>query len=113
MPLLLIFENAARNVIAMKKRLILISCAVALLLAAPAHAACFADYIAKKENPLKLHYGVMQVDISPCRMSDNVKALVTKRLKAGGWSLLKVRSVFDDGGLGKRKQDAGQYFLRF
>lgn len=81
--------------------------------AAPAHAACYADYKAKQENPLKLHYGVVQVDISPCNMSDTVKSVVQKKLKAAGWQLLQVQSVFDDSGLGKRKQDAGQFFLRF
>lgn len=90
---------------------------VALLLAAafaaPAEAACYADYKAKREDPLKLHYGVVQVDISPCAMSDKVTRQVRQRLKASGWQLLQVQSVFDDSGLGRRKQDAGQFFLRF
>ncbi len=90
--------------------------AVLLLAAAfpaAAEAACYADYKAKRENPLKLHYGVVQVDISPCTMSDKVTRQVRQRLKASGWQLLQVQSVFDEGGLGRRKQDAGQFFLRF
>jgi len=82
-------------------------------LASSAQAACYADYKAKRENPLKLHYGVMQVDTNPCTMSDKVRADVSARLQAQGWQLLQVQSVFDDSGLGKRKQDAGQFFLRF
>lgn len=84
-----------------------------LALSLPAQAACYADYKAKQENPLRLHYGVIKVDISPCTMSDTVTSTVAKRLQPSGWQLLQVQSVFDDGGLGKRKQDAGEFFLRF
>ena len=78
-----------------------------------AQAACFADYKAKQDNPLRLHYGVMRIDTSPCTMSDKVKSTVASRLTAAGWQLLQVQSVFDDRGLDKRKSDAGKYFLRF
>ncbi len=97
----------------MKKSTFLAALALAITLAAPAQAACYADYKAKRENPLKLHYGVVQVDISPCAMSDKVKRQVRQRLKASGWQLLQVQSVFDESGLEKRKKDAGQFFLRF
>ncbi|MEO9822982.1 MAG: hypothetical protein ABJF50_01020 [Paracoccaceae bacterium] len=82
-------------------------------LSAPAHAACFADYKAKRDNPLQLHYGVIKIDSSPCAMSNKVQTTVAGRLKAAGWQLLQVQSVFDDSGLERRKPDAGQYFLRF
>ena len=81
--------------------------------AEPALAACYADYKAKQDNPLRLHYGVMRMDTNPCAMSDGVRASVADRLAAAGWQLLQVQSVFDDSGLEKRKSDAGQYFLRF
>ncbi len=81
--------------------------------AAPANAACYADYKAKRENPLKLHYGVVQIDISPCTMSNNVTSHVRGKLKSGGWDLLQVQSVFDESGLDRRKRDAGEFFLRF
>lgn len=97
----------------MKTHLSLIAIALFSLTATHAHAACYADYKAKQENPLKLHYGVVQVDISPCTMSDTLTSVVRQKLQAAGWQLLQVQSVFDDSGLGKRKQDAGQFFLRF
>ena len=97
----------------MKTHLSILLLAMFAAVAAPAHAACYADYKAKQENPLKLHYGVVQVDISPCAMSDTVRTVVRQKLQAAGWQLLQVQSVFDDSGLGKRKQDAGQFFLRF
>ena len=84
-----------------------------LAFAGSVQAACFADYKAKRDNPLKLHYGVIQVDVSPCEVSKAVEAQVKGRVKAGGWTLLQVQSVFDDSGLESRKKDAGQYFLRF
>lgn len=80
---------------------------------APLHAACFADYKASRDNPLKLHYGVIQIDATPCAMSGAVQNMVAQRLSAAGWKLLQVQSVFTDDGLGRRKTDAGQYFLRF
>lgn len=111
--MLLIFQSPGRTVQGMKTHLILAAFAVAAVFASTAHAACYADYKAKQEKPLKLHYGVVQVDISPCTMSQTVTKQVRQRLKSAGWQLLQVQSVFDDGGLGKRRKDAGKFFLRF
>ena len=86
---------------------------VVAAVAAPASAACYADYKAKRDNPLRLHYGVMRIDTTPCTMSDTVRTTVADRLSAEGWQLLQVQSVFDESGLENRKSDAGRYFLRF
>lgn len=97
----------------MKTHLILASIAFFAAGAAMANAACYADYKAKQENPLKLHYGVVRIDISPCTKSEAVTSVVRQRLQAAGWQLLQVQSVFDESGLDRRKQDAGQFFLRY
>lgn len=97
----------------MKKHPLLFALVALAWLAAPAQAACYADYKAKRDNPLQLHYGVIQIDSTPCAMSNTVQSTVAGRLKDAGWKLLQVQSVFDDGGIEKRKQDAGKYFLRF
>ena len=97
----------------MKERLFLWALLGFFLSSVSAEAACYADYKAKRENPLKLHYGVIQIDTTPCAMSDKVNTTVAARLNASGWQLLQVQSVFDDSGLGKRKKDAGEFFLRF
>jgi len=97
----------------MKKRPVSHALFALLVLTTPASADCFADYKAKKENPLRLHYGVIKIDSTPCAMSNTVQKTVAQRLSAAGWQLLQVGSVFDDSGLGKRKKDAGEYFLRF
>ncbi|MFZ5962356.1 hypothetical protein ACOXXX_05330 [Thalassococcus sp. BH17M4-6] len=85
--------------------------ALALLLPATAQAACFADYKAKQDNPLRLHYGVAEIS-GDCSTSA-ARSQLADRLKAQGWTLLNVVSVFDASGLDERKASAGPYFLRF
>lgn len=85
-----------------------------LALAAPASADCFADYKAKQDDPLRLHYGVAQVSDAAC--SDGparAERELAGRLADSGWTLLNVLSVFGPEGLGERKSSAGEYFLRF
>jgi len=78
----------------------------------PAMAAnCYADYKAKQDNPLRLHYGVAEV--SGACTATNASAQLQERLAAQGWILLNVVSVFDDAGLAQRKDSAGPNYLRF
>ncbi|SHH45000.1 hypothetical protein [Cognatishimia maritima] len=72
---------------------------------------CFADYKAKQNNPLRLHYGVAAVNGS-CEKANAEKQL-PPRLNADGWVLLNVLSVFDTSGLEGRKADAGEFYLRY
>ena len=91
------------------KRLIL-----SLFLAAAAsgaHAACYADYKAKQDDPLKLHYGVAEV-AGACTPA-NARVELGPRVAVDGWTLLNIVSVFDDAGLAERKESAGSYFLRY
>lgn len=88
--------------------------AVAMIISAlalPAQAACYADYKARRDNPLELHYGVAQI-AEPCTRA-NAQAQLTGRLQRDGWRLLNVLQVFDDSGLNSRRGAAGQYFLRY
>ena len=87
---------------------------VVVLLAAslPAQAAdCFADYKAKQDNPLRLHYGVVQLS-GECSKS-SARQEISSRLAPAGWTLLNVLSVFGPEGLEQRKADAGPNYLRF
>lgn len=84
--------------------------ALVLALAGPAQAACFADYKAKQDDPLRLHYGVAQ--ISDCTAQAAQREL-RPRLAQAGWELLNILSVFDDSGLEERKDNAGRHFLRY
>lgn len=81
------------------------------LFAAGAEAACYADYKAKRDDPLRLHYGVAQVTGScdPDAATDEL----APRLQAAGWALLNVVSVFDETGLEEREDSAGEFYLRF
>ena len=82
-----------------------------LLTATAAHADCYADYKAKRDNPLNLHYGVAQVS-GACTKA-NARVQVEPRIAVDGWELLNIVSVFDKAGLGERKDSAGAYFLRY
>ncbi|WP_076444894.1 hypothetical protein [Roseivivax lentus] len=86
--------------------------ALALGAAQAAEAACYADYKAKRENPLRLHYGVAEIDDGACTKAAARKAL-KPRLAEGGWALLNVVSVFDASGLEERKASAGPNYLRY
>lgn len=88
----------------------LILMALLSLGSAASAADCYADYKAKQDNPLRLHYGVMQV--SGCNKG-KAKKEVAKRLKASGWTLLNVMSVFGPEGLDQRKANAGKFYLRY
>lgn len=79
-------------------------------LSVPAQAACFADYKAKQDNPLRLHYGVVQLNGS-CDVQ-SAQSEIAGRL-TGGWQLLNVVSVFNDDQLPQKQESAGDYFLRF
>ncbi len=81
------------------------------IMASAAHAACYADYKAKQDNPLRLHYGVAEVR-GECT-SRNAQSQLADRLSSAGWELLNIVSVFDDGQLDDKKDSAGEYFLRF
>lgn len=81
------------------------------LTAGTAWAQCFADYKAKQDNPLRLHYGVVQ--LSGACSADAARAEIAGRIARDGWTLLNVVSVFGPEGLAERKDSAGPYFLRF
>lgn len=96
----------------MKKILIPIVAIFLLAQAFPAQAAeCYADYKAKRDSPLQLHYGVMQLSGGCTKAAARKEVAV--RLAQGGWTLLNVLSVFDESGLGERKASAGKFYLRF
>ena len=90
---------------------ILTALCVALLAAGPAQA-CYADYRAKMDDPLRLHYGVIDLPDEACTLAA-ATPVITSRLRAAGWELLQVVSIFDEAGLTERRSDAGEHFLRY
>ncbi|MBE0414309.1 hypothetical protein [Yoonia sp.] len=81
------------------------------LTAGTASADCYADYKAKRDDPLRLHYGVAAVR-GDCDGQSAAEQLRPK-LARDGWQLLNVLGVFDEAGLDERKESAGEYFLRY
>ncbi len=85
---------------------------LALSLASPLEAACYADYKAKQDGPLRLHYGVAQIPDEACS-KQGARAYLGPRLAREGWALLGILSTFGPEGLDERRANAGPYFLRF
>jgi hypothetical protein len=90
----------------------LLAAAALAVLTGPLHAACYADYRARMDNPLRLHYGVIEVPENACSVGA-AASVVASRLASQGWTLVNVSSVFDESGLASRRADAGEFYLRF
>lgn len=90
---------------------IILSFLISWLGVSAAQAACYADYKAKRDDPLRLHYGVAEID-GDCNKAA-AKAELQDRLSVDDWQLLNVLGVFGDAGLEDRKESAGEYFLRY
>jgi hypothetical protein len=84
-----------------------------LIAAWPASAACYADWKAKQDAPLRLAYGVAELPDTACGGLDAAAAALAPRLGAAGWTLLDVVSLFGPEGLEERRASAGDFFLRF
>ena len=100
----------------MKKLIVIFGLAALTALAGlPAAAECYADYKAKRDDPLKLHYGVIALPDAICDRPKAVEAEIAARIAVDGWTLLKVVSVFDETGLAddERRSNAGAFFLRY
>lgn len=82
-----------------------------LVFTSTAQAACFADYKAKRDDPLRLHYGVAEV-MGACSV-EGARVELAPRLAADDWQLLSIEGVFDDAGLEERQDSAGEYYLRY
>ncbi len=94
----------------MTRTLSLLAAALTLSLAGPVSAACFADYKAKQDNPLRLHYGVAEVAACDPQAA---AAELAPRLQAAGWELLDLVSVFGADRLEEKRASAGDFFLRY
>ncbi len=109
--LLLNILHAPLRVGTMRQMCLLIALLAACTLAGAGHAAeCYADYKAKQDNPLRLHYGVAEV--SQCS-KQAARSELAPRLARQGWTLLNIVSVFDKSGLAERKDSAGPNYLRY
>lgn len=86
---------------------------LAMTLATAAQSACYGDYKAKRDGPLRLHYGVVQLSDAACGDPAKAASEARARVEANGWEFLNLVSTFDDSGLAQRKESAGEFYLRF
>ena len=97
----------------MKRYIFMLVALTALAVSGSAKAACYADYKAKRDDPLRLHYGIIELPDAICGNDAESRADIETRLASGGWKLLNVLSVFGADQLENRKESAGKFFLRF
>jgi hypothetical protein len=97
----------------MSLRTLFLALGAMMALALPAQAACYADYRAQQQNPVRFHYGVAQIPDSACGNTDAAASYLGNRLARNGWTLVNVLSTFNDSGLASRRGNAGQFYLRF
>lgn len=83
-----------------------------LLFPLAGHAGCYAEYKAKRENPLKLHFGVSEILDSPCTV-ETAEAGLTSRLENDGWILLTIVAMIDETELEAVKTRAGAFYLKY
>lgn len=96
----------------MKHITLILVALMGLTLSQPAWAAeCYADYKAKQNNPLRLHYGVIRLNQGCSKASAKIE--IASRIASGNWVLLNVLSVFDASGLGGKEASAGKFYLRY
>lgn len=81
--------------------------------ASSSQAACYADYKAKRDAPLRLHYGVIELDDAACRDRAAAERAIRRRIAGDGWTLLTVLSTFGAEGLSERRANAGEFYLRY
>ena len=116
MALDLLLNNAAElaTVHIMKKPYAFpLAVVLVLVLSGPGFAACFADYKAKRDKPLRLHYGVIELSDAVCDDPGGTQAEISRRIDVDNWDLLTVMSTFGRGGLEQRQKNAGEFFLRY
>ena len=84
----------------------------AIFMVTTANAACYASYKAKRDDPLKLHYGVMQLPDQQCTMKTAAKA-AGLRLLPHGWILLNLLTVSLKTPTPTEKENAGENLFRY
>lgn len=110
-PGILNFRSAARSVCRMKT--LIASFALAAALATGAQAECFAEYKAKQDDPLRLHYGIMMIPENTCPGQQAAAGILSPRLQAGGWTLLNIVGLSTTPPTDQQKANAGEFYLRY
>lgn len=97
----------------MKQMLTVLVIALSAALPAAADAACYVEYKAKRDNPLRLQYGVALLPGNVCPTRDSAAAQLVQRLDRAGWTLLTVQSLSTAEPSAQMKANAGEFYLRY
>ncbi|WP_340688927.1 hypothetical protein [Salipiger thiooxidans] len=109
--LLLNCGMSLRSVAGMKRLFLLLF--LALVLPAAAQADCYVEYKAKRDAPLRLHYGIALLPGGDCPGKGQTADALRSRLAGSGWTLLNVVGSSTKEPGKKKKANAGDYYLRF
>jgi hypothetical protein len=77
-----------------------------------AQAACFADYKAKQDNPLRLQYGIIELPDMACGSVSAARVYAAPIIARSGWTLLQIESIFDASQFPARSANAGAIHRR-
>jgi len=89
--------GAAQGGAMMKRRTLPLFALAAMLAAGAADAGCSVQYKAKRDNPLKLDFGTVDLPDSACGSKQAAAAALAPRLAEKGWTLLAIVSILPKG----------------
>lgn len=72
-----------------------------------AFASCYADYKAKRGNPVQFDYGIVKISDAACNNRKRAEQEVAQKISGDGWQLLNVVSIFGEDELDAKKARAG------
>ena len=72
---------------------------------------CFYEYKAKKDDPLRLHVGILETN-QTCDLNTELGKLQS-RLETGGWRLIQVVKSFDKRPSDEQLQKYGQFIFKY
>ena len=80
--------------------------------ATQASAACYADYKAKQDSPLRLQYGLIELPDTACGSIGAARRYAAPVIARSGWTLLQIESILSQAQFDTRKANAGAIHLR-
>lgn len=96
----------------MKPRILLVTLATVAALAAPAHAACYAEYRAQRQSPVQLAFGVAEIRGGACNAQAAANYL-RNTLGRSGWTLSNIVSTVNSNSAPGNSGYTNGHYLRF
>lgn len=96
----------------MRLKLPILAFAALASLAAPAEAACYAQYRATRQNPVQLAYGVAAIPGNTCSAQAAAQYL-QDRLSRSGWTLQNVLSTMTSNSAPANAGYTGGHYLAY